>query len=209
MKVCLPALVLCTGVKAVARNGFVRLSDTGKPYTQKNPMREVWKDWTNWTQVPLGKTDYKPCGDFMLEGESFHLFLFSNTDDNVDLMAKIGDTGYKPNEIYKVHDTGLRNFWHGTMAMRLLKNTAEEIVVEHAGVGQRDAKPIVTTYRLSAGKPWLEVRPVERVNRPWLLGGAFTKYLCPRPKGETSGREYAGPELILIFSIGSCERNGK
>jgi len=87
------------GRRSVQEKGVGRsaacLQDTGKLYTQKNPMHEAWKDQTNWTQVPFGKTDYKPRGDLMLEGETFYLFLFSNRDDSVDLMAKIGDTGYQ------------------------------------------------------------------------------------------------------------------
>lgn len=150
---------------------MVRLWDTGKLYTQKNPMVDAWADKANWAPV-LWTTDYQPRGDLMLEGETFYLFLFTNKDDSVDLMAKIEDTGYKPNEIYKVHqgERGSRNFGHGTLAVRILRNTAEEIIVEHAGEGQKDKQPVVTVYRVLAGKPWLEVRPVERVNQQGMHG---------------------------------------
>lgn len=124
----------------------VRIWDTGKLYTQKNPMNDAWNDRDNWVLVPYGVPAYQRRGDLMLEGETFYLFLFTNKDDSVDLMAKIGDAGYKPNEIYKVHQDkrGLRNFGHGTMAVKILKNTAEEIIVEHAGEGQKDKQPVVT-----------------------------------------------------------------
>jgi len=154
----------------VGKNPLVRLWDTGKLYAQKNPMHNAWKDRANWVLVPYGKTDYQPRGDLMLEGETFFLFLFTNKDDSVDLMAKIGEAGYKPNEIYKVHDTGRRNFGHGTMAVKILHNAAEEIVLEHAGEGRKDKQPVVTKYRVLAGKPWLEVRPVERVNQQGMHG---------------------------------------
>jgi hypothetical protein len=106
----------------------VRLWDTGKAYPQKNPMADARKDKTHWTPVPYATTDYRPRGDLMLEGATFYLFLFANKDDSVDVMAKLGKSGYKPNEIYKVHqdEQGLRNFEMGTMAggVKILKNTA-------------------------------------------------------------------------------------
>jgi hypothetical protein len=156
------------------REPTVRLWDTGKTYTQKLPMADAWKDKANWAPVPYGMTDYQARGDLMLEGETFYLFLFTNKDDSVDLMAKMGDKNFKLNEIYKVHqdEKGLRNFGMGTMAggVKILKNTAGEIVVEHAGEGKRDGKPILTIYRALAGKPWLEVRPVEHVNQQGMHG---------------------------------------
>ena len=151
-------------------NPIVRLWDTGKTYSQKNPMYDAWKDRANWVLVPYGMTDYQPRGDFMLEGETFYLFLFTNKDDSVDLMAKVGDAGYKPNEIYKVNDTGGRNFGHGTLWVQILKNTPQQVVVKHAGQGQKDKQPVVTIYRVLAAKPWLEVRPVERVNQQGMHG---------------------------------------
>jgi len=156
--------------EASAGQPLVRLWDTAKFYTQKNPMHDVWADQANWVLLPYGAMDYQPRGDLMLEGESFYLFLFTNKDDSVDLMAKMGQTGYKANEIYKVHDTGRRNFGHGTIWTKIIKHTSEEIVVKHAGQGQKDGKPVVTIYRVLAGKPWLEVRPVERVNQQGMHG---------------------------------------
>jgi len=156
----------------------VRLWDTGKTYTEKYPCPQAFKDRANWVQVPYGTTDYKPRGDLMLEGETFYLFLFTNKDDSVELMTKIGTDGFTPNELYKVHqdEKGARNFGQGTMEgkVRILKNSAEEIVLEHAGEGTRHGKPepIVTTYRILASKPWLEVRPVERVNQQGMHGKA-------------------------------------
>jgi len=160
------------------RASKTRVWDTGKTYTQKYPCPQAFKDRANWVHVPYGTTAYQPRGDLMLEGETFYLFLFTNKDDSVELMTKLGTDNFTPNELYKVHqdERGLRNFGMGTMKgkVRILKNTAEEIVVEHAGEGRRHGKPepIVTTYRVLAGKPWLEVRPVERVNQQGMHGKA-------------------------------------
>jgi len=150
----------------------VRLWDTGKTYRQKNPTPEALKDRKHWTPVPYGTTDYHARGDLMIENDFFLLFLFTNKDDSVDLVAKLSNGAHKQNEIYKVNDTGLRNFGQGTMWTLILKNTPDEIAVMHAGEGRRHGKPepIITTYRMRAGKPWLEVRPVQRVNQQGMHG---------------------------------------
>jgi len=158
--------------RRASKKSLVRLWDTGKVYAHKNPMHEAWKDRANWVQVPYGKSDCRRRGDLMIENDHFYLFLFTNKDDSVDLMAKLATGGFKPNEIYKVHDTGARNFGHGTMWVQIFKNTSKEVVVMHAGEGRRHGKPepIVTIYRVLAGKPWLKVRPVQRVNQQGMHG---------------------------------------
>ena len=173
---CVAAATLLAGQGGAQRRGgddpTVRLWDTGRVYTQKNPMSAAWKDRAHWTQVPHGTTDYRARGDLMVENEYLCLFLFTNKDDSVDLMAKLSAGGYKPNEIYKVHDTGARNFGHGTLWTLILKNAPDEVTVMHAGEGRRHGKPepVITTYRVRAGKPWLEVRPVQRVNQQGMHG---------------------------------------
>jgi len=171
------AFVLCVRAQGGdAPGAVVRLWDTGKAYTEKNPCPQAFRDKANWVQMPYGATDYKPRGDLMLEGETFYLFLFTNKDDSVEMMTKLGTDAFKPNELYKVHqdEGGARNFGHGTMqgTVRILKNTAQEILVEHAGEGRRhgNPEPIVTTYRVLAGRPWLEIKPVERVNQQGMHG---------------------------------------
>ncbi len=150
----------------------VKLWDTGKAYTEKNPMGDALKDRANWVQIPYGKTDYEPRGDLMIESDFFYLFLFTNKDDAVDLMAKLASGGVKQNEIYKVYqdERGRRHFGHGTMWVQILKLTPGEIVVKHAGEEQKNKQPVVTIYRALAGKPWLEVQPVERVNQQGMHG---------------------------------------
>jgi len=217
-----PSVLLAGEAEARARDGgkesSVRLWDTAKAYTRKNPMEDAFKDKADWKLVPYGAADPKPKGDLILENEYFYLFLFTNKDDSVSLMAKIGTDGYKPNEIYKVHDTGLRNFGHGTMWTRIVKNTAGEIVVTHAGEGRRHGKPepIVTTYRVLAGKPWLEVRPVERVNQQGMHGKSRICAFVRREgedtildsKAEPYVKDYnlpAPPGTIGIINFSRCD----
>ncbi len=158
--------------------GSVRIWDTNRKYTRKNPMGEVLRNKPEWTLVPYsvsrhgGKVDYVPRGDLMLENDYLYLFLFTNKEDAVNLMAKMEGAHVATNEIYKVHDTGRRNFGHGTMWVKILKYTRTEAVVLHAGEGRRTGVPlpVVTTYRILGGKPWLEARPVERVNQQGMHG---------------------------------------
>lgn len=165
--VAVSSLILAMAAQAAAG---VKIWYTAKAYTEKGPMGNAMKDKANWVQVPYGRIDYQPSGDLMLEGQTFYLFLFTNKDDSVDLMAKMGPDSFKSNEIYKVNDTGGRNFGHGTMWTEILKNTPDEVIIKHAGEGQKDKQPVVTIYRILAGKPWLEVRPVERVNQQGMHG---------------------------------------
>lgn len=158
--------------------GTVRIWDTNKKYMRKSPSGRALKDRPRWSPVPYGKTDYKPRGDLMLENEYFYLFCFSNKGDSISFMPKdmldpkrlgIVDA----NEIYKVHDTGVRNFGMGTMRdPKILKYTEKEIIIEHDGLGMRTGKPlpIRTTYRIQGEKCWLEVESVKRVNQQGMHG---------------------------------------
>lgn len=158
--------------------GKVAIWDTGKLYTAKNPTSEALSDKSDWTLVPYARrtsgkgVDYVPRGDLMLENDYFFLFLFTNKEDAVDLMAKMEGGAVASNEIYKVHDTGRRNFGHGTLWVEIETYTPEEIVVRHAGRGMRTGEPlpVVTTYRVQGGKPWLEIGAVERVNQQGMHG---------------------------------------
>ena len=147
--------------------GEIVLWDTTKAYTQKNPFPDALADKADWVQVPYGVTEYTWIGDPMIENKYFYLFLFSNDEDSPCLAAKIGSGRYSSNEIYKVHDTGYRNFGMGRMWTKIIINTPEEIVVESAEKGLRFGPPgipIVNTYHILR-KPWLEVRPVESMNQ--------------------------------------------
>jgi len=144
----------------------LRLWDTRRKYLMKNPFPYALQDRHKWRWVPYNVTDYEFEGDAMIENDHFYLFLFSNRDDSITIHAKMGDRITSGNELYKVHDTGTRNFGMGTRYTKIIKNTAEEIVVEHAGVGMRHGYPqdVTTIYRVTR-EPWLEVRPVKNVNQ--------------------------------------------
>ena len=45
---CVAALAICTSVQAAPRDNAVRLWDTGKAYTQKNPMGDAFQDKAKW-----------------------------------------------------------------------------------------------------------------------------------------------------------------
>lgn len=195
--------------------------DTGKAYTKKRPLAQALDDKEDWTLVPYGTTDYTPRGDLMLESDDFYVFLFTNKGDSISLVAKYQTGGWNDNEIYKVHDTGLRNFGHGTMAVKILKNSPEEVMVEHAGEGKRHGtpQPIVTTYRILAGKPWLEVKPVERVNQQGMHGKsrvcAFVKregedfILDAKRETYRGDAGYAAPKgTIGIINFSRVHRSG-
>ena len=153
---------------SVPQEGYVILWDTNKKYTEKNPFSDALADKANWTQVPYGVTNYTFTGDAMIENDYYYLFLFSNDEDSPALAAKMNGGSTVQNEIYKVHDTGYRNFGMGNMWVEILKNDKDEVIVKSAEKGMRFGEPpvpITTTYTIKGGKPWLEVRPVENVNQ--------------------------------------------
>ena len=145
----------------------VILWDTMKCYFEKNPFHNALANKENWIQVPYSLTNYTFIGDPMIENEHYYLFLFSNDEDSPDLVAKLDNGNYWQNEIYKVHDTGYRNFGMGRMWTKIVKNTPNEVIVISAEKGLRFGPPpipITTLYRIP-NRPWLEVRPVENVNQ--------------------------------------------
>jgi PKD repeat protein len=145
--------------------GDVILWDTNAIYDWKSPFYDAVANKDEWTQVPYGVTDsYTWVGDPMIENEHYYLFLCSDTHDSVDLHVKIdGGFGAK-NEIYKVYDAGTRDFGMGAIWTNILKNTPGEVIVESAGAGHQAGQPIVTTYHISR-EPWMEVKPIDRVNQ--------------------------------------------
>ena len=145
----------------------VVLWDTMKCYFEKNPFSNAIAEKENWIQVPYGLTNYTFIGDPMIENEHYYLFLFSNDQDSPALAAKLDNGNYWQNEIYKVHDTGYRNFGMGRMWTKIVKNTPNEVIVISAEKGLRFGPPpipITTLYRIPK-RPWLEIRPIENVNQ--------------------------------------------
>ena len=140
--------------------------DTNHIYDYKFYDFVAFADKDDWTQVPYGTTDYTFNGDAVIENGEFYLFLHSNPNDCVFLYPKRGNSYGGVNEVYKVYDTGTRYFGHGTNYTKILKNTPDEVIVEHAGISTKATPPInvVTIYRIPR-KPWIEVEPVENVNQ--------------------------------------------
>jgi hypothetical protein len=144
--------------------GDVILWDTNAIYDWKDPFYDAVANKDEWTQVPYGVTNYTWVGDPMIENEHYYLFLFSDTHDSVDLHVKIdGGFGAK-NEIYKVYDTGLRDFGHGAIWTNILKNSPGEVIAESAGEGHQTGQPVVTAYHIPR-EHWIEIKPVDRVNQ--------------------------------------------
>ncbi len=156
------------------RLGGMIIWDTNKKYRMKRPTRFAMDDRQKWTQVPYGMTgDSVFRGDPMIGNKYLQLFLFYNKSDSVNLAAKLEDGGLSGNEIYKVYDdkNGRRNFGMGTVYTRILKNTPDEMVVEHAGYSRRMKKnKMVTIYTMQADKPWLKVLPKKWVNQQGMHG---------------------------------------
>jgi hypothetical protein len=117
-------------------------------------------------------SEYTFKGDPMIQNKYGQLFLFTNKEDSVDLAARLEGGGYASNEIYKVNDIGIRCFGMGTVYTRILKNTPNEMSVEHAGLTTRTGTPrnVVTDYTMLANRPWLRVDPKEFVNQQGMHG---------------------------------------
>ena len=159
------------------KEGTVRIWDANKKYTMKHYDMRAWKDRTRWSQVPHGLTEHKFRGDCILEGPNFWVSLHSSRHDAVFLYAKTDDQGTpgRHNELYRVFDTptGLRNYGGGSQLCRILKNTPQEAIVYSEAIAyQRGgfATTVATTYRVRAGKPWLEVRPVKQADEQGMHG---------------------------------------
>ncbi|MDY7010310.1 MAG: LamG-like jellyroll fold domain-containing protein [Planctomycetota bacterium] len=151
--------------------GGVIIWDTNKKYLMKGPTPHAMRDRDKWTQVPYGVTDYKFIGDPMIQNECGQLFLFTNKEDSVDFAARLETGGVAGNEIYKVYDRSIRHFGGGTVYTKILRNTPDEMTVEHAGLSmRRGANNVITNYTLRAGKPWLEIVPVDFVNQQGMHG---------------------------------------
>jgi len=179
----------------------IRLWDANHRYTQKfYSMRETaWKDRVDWTEVPYGTTQHEFNGNPILEGSNFWLFLHSSRHDAVFLYAKADADGRpsRHNELYRVFDTptGLRNYGGGSQLCRILKNTPQEIVVyseaityERGGV----KTTVATIYRILAGKPWLEVRPVKQADEQGMHGES--RFVLA-PEAEEDGSDFVDDSL--------------
>ncbi|MCK4625487.1 MAG: right-handed parallel beta-helix repeat-containing protein [Phycisphaerae bacterium] len=133
----------------------VKLWDVG----EKHPWHNGFKPYAKqelWKQVPYGETNHKFKGDAVIENEFFYLYFYRT----ITLHGKVdGKPRIWRNVLYKVYvdPDGRRNYGHSQPKyFKIIKNTNQEIVVEHQG-----GKSVTTTYRFPVGKPWFEVRGVK------------------------------------------------
>jgi len=157
--------------------GTVRIWDANAKYSMKHYGMRAWPDRAEWSQVPYGVADYQFRGDCILEGENFWVSLHSSRYDSVFLYAKTDAeaTPGRHNEIYRVFDTptGLRNYGNGSQLCRILKNTAQELVVYSEAITYERGgfqTTVTTIYRILGGKPWLEIRPVKQADEQGMHG---------------------------------------
>ena len=158
--------------------GTVRIWDANKRYTMKHYDMRAWPDRAVWSQVPYGTTDYQFRGDCILEGENFWVSLHSSRYDSVFLYANT-DAESAPgrhNELYRAFDTPdgrWTNYGSGSESCKIITNTRHEIEVESGSITYTRKgyeTTVVTRYRLSGGKPWLEISPVSQADMQGMHG---------------------------------------
>jgi len=147
--------------------------DTRQKCTEKHYDLRPYQRKNMWKLVPYSVTDYRFEGSPVIENRFFFLYLHSSPYDSIFLHAKRnGEPVIWTNELYKCYYTrgvevgGAKRYGHGTKYTKILKNTPEEVVVEH----QAETYPVTTTYRILKDKPWLEVRPVSMAHLQGIHG---------------------------------------
>ncbi len=167
---------------------FVRVWDLGKKYTYKHYWpKKQWEDRANWIQVPYGKTaDYKFRGDCMLEGPNFWMSLHASGHDACFLYNKTDAEGTpsRHNEMYRSYDQpgGLRTYCGSYEYNKIIKNERGDIIVEsktktrtRKGVGVF----LINRYRVQAGKPWLEIEPMNEMVSEQGMHGESRIHISP------------------------------
>ena len=123
----------------------------------------AWPDRDDWVQVPHGTTDYEFVGDVIIENGNFWLFLHSNPYDCPFMYPNIeGGPGFV-SEIYTISQ-GWHKINHVPVYTKILRNTPDELIVEHAGkktIDTPDTDAVIVTYRIKKGGGWIEVNPVK------------------------------------------------
>ena len=187
----------------------LRLWDTRELHTQKHYDFRPYKNRSQWQQVPYGTTDYQFQGSPVVENEFFYIYFHASRYDCIFLYAKRDGKPMWANELYKVHvvegkhySRGKWHYGHGTKYVKILRNSPEEIIVEH----QAESYPVTTTYRILKGKPWFEVRAVERASEQG-IHGKVRMALAPVEGGndfvvdslrDPAGRIKAPPTKMLL-----------
>lgn len=170
--------------------GMVRLWDTRRAYGAglNMNMAAAWGERDRWHRIADGKTPERVEYDVVLEGPNFHFNITWRPDGYISgpvLYAKTGDDAApgRHNLLYRGYCTPKKGLWDGGANLgyiQVLKNTAAEIVVRSQGrEGKRDGITHLTAdYRVQAGKPWLEITPVNQCS--WIgMHGESRFNVCP------------------------------
>jgi len=146
----------------------VILWDTGEKLTEKHYDLRPYKNRASWEQVPYGITDYQFAGSAVLENEFFYIYFHHSLHDAIFLYAKRdGEPKIWVNEMYKrYYKNGQAQHGHGTRYVKVIKNSSEEVVVEH----QAGEYPCISTHRVSQGKPWVEIRAIKDIHTQGIHG---------------------------------------
>ncbi|MCK4625488.1 MAG: hypothetical protein KAV00_09285 [Phycisphaerae bacterium] len=151
--------------KTKSNSATLKIWDAGKHYPGNWTAWAIsFKNRAAWKQVPYEKTDYKFNGDTVLENKFFYISFNANSQD--DLNVKKGKGTLWRNIFYrcyypkKIKVGGTKRYASRTKHVKILKNTPNEVMVEHTGL----RSSIMTTYRLFKDKPWVEVKPVKNAH---------------------------------------------
>ncbi len=141
--------------------GPVRIWDVGKKYKVNYfALYRAFKHKDIWKQVPHGKVDYKFQGDIAIENDFLYMGFTAVSQDAIYYKRKgqaiAGDILYRCRYTKQIKLGGLIKYAGRAKYVRILKNTPDEVIVEHHG--KRGKHPIVTTYRIVKDKPWVQVR---------------------------------------------------
>jgi len=106
-------------------------------------------------------------GDAIIENGNFWLFLKSSPYDSPFLYANIGGRPGFCSEVYTRSKDWVYN--HRPVNVKILKNTADEVIVEYEGEWghyespnqqHKRGKTLIVRYRLLRNTGWIEVQPV-------------------------------------------------
>ncbi|MCK4625484.1 MAG: hypothetical protein KAV00_09265 [Phycisphaerae bacterium] len=170
----------------------VKLWDVGA----KNSFTKRFKNRNLWKQVPYGTTDYKFENDVVLENDFFCIYFSSRYA--CDFHGKVrGQPRIWRNCLYRVFQDprqyrleerpgqsprsfGRHYGYHGIKRMKIIKNTPEEVVVEHEGLKY----PIPATLRVLKDKPWVQVTPLHhKEHTEQGIHGKVRIVIAPNEKG--------------------------
>lgn len=124
------------------------------------------KNKDSWRLIPREKTDYIPKGDVIIENKYFYICFNAFHQDA--LHVKADDRTLWQNIQYECHYPdkieigGVKEYLGGEKSVRIVKNTPDEVIVEHRGTADRRKYPMVFAYRIFKDKPWVQALAVEK-----------------------------------------------